>query len=120
METIKKIVAANVTYSGITLDTPLLIEYKHTGIYYFFKIKGSIHIFTGEESLKKYKEKKKKIFISSGYYAINRLAIPCNYDRINKNFWYINNCGDSYKINKVSKYAKKIHSELIKEEIKAL
>lgn len=29
-----------------------------------------------------------------------------------KHYWYINNDGDSYKVNKTSKYFKKIHSIL--------
>lgn len=117
MKTIKKVVAANVNYSGITFNTPLLIEYKHTGEYYFFKDNKGKHIFSNPDRIEQYKEKRKKIFISSGYYFIDRLAIPTNYDRTNKTWWYINNPDDTYKVNQVSKYSKKIHTELSKETI---
>lgn len=97
-------VAANVTYCNITENCKLTIEYKHTGKYYFKKTKKGIHVFSGEESAKL----QKNVFLSEGHYFINRLKI---------NDWYINNDGDTYKINKLSKYAKKLHAQLSAENI---
>jgi hypothetical protein len=107
-------IAANVTYSGAQFNTKLFIEYKHTGVYYFVKTSKGIHILSGIDSAKEKQAKGKNVFISSGYYFIDRLAIPTS----NNNKWYINNDGDTYMVNKVSKYGKKIHSELSKENIR--
>jgi len=117
METIKKIFAANVTYSGMTFNTPLLVEYEHTGVYFFIKKPKCIRILSGECSAIELRNKGKKVYVSEGYYFIKRLAIPTNYDIGTKTWWYINNPGDCYTLNKVSKYAKKIHTELSKEEM---
>ena len=46
------------------------------------------------------------------YNIVYRLAIPTINDKGQKHYWYINNDGDSYKVNKTSKYFKKIHSIL--------
>lgn len=97
-------VAANVTYHGITENCKLTIEYKHTGKYYFKKTSKGIHIFSGEESAKHHK----KVFVSEGHYFIDRLKLGD---------WYINNDGDTYLINKLSKYAKKLHAQLSVENI---
>lgn len=120
METIKKIIAANISYSGLTFNTPLLIEYKHTGVYYFFNSNRGKHQFSGIDTAKEYQQKGKKVQQSAGYYFISRLAIPTNYDTGTKTWWYINNADDTYKVNQVSKYAKKIHAELSKETINPL
>lgn len=106
-------IAANISYSGNTYNTKLFIEYKHTGKYYFMKTKKGKHILSGIESAIEKKQTGKKIFVSDGYYFIDRLSIPNG----NNDKWYINNPGDTYSINKVSKYAKKIHCELSKENI---
>ena len=91
MEKIKITIAANITYSCMTYNTPLHVEYEHTGEF-------------------TYKQGKKR-FKTDGYYFIKRLAIPNH----NGGIWYINNEGDSYTINKVSKYARKKHAEICKE-----
>ena len=46
------------------------------------------------------------------YYFIKRMAIPTINAKGDKSIWYINNDGDSYAINKVSKWGKKIHEQL--------
>lgn len=94
--TIKKTVAANITYIGNTFNTILFLEYKHTGEF-------------------SYKQGRKKIH-TKGYYFIDRIAIPTVNAKGEKDIWYITNSGDTYAINKVSKYAKKIHAELSKEQ----
>lgn len=93
---IKKTIAANITYSGNTFNTILFLEYKHTGEF-------------------SYKQGRKKIH-TIGYYFIDRIAIPTINAKGLKDIWYINNSGDNYSINKVSKYAKKIHNILSKEQ----
>lgn len=97
-------VAANVTYSGFTYNTPLIIEYEHTGIMYF---KKENHYTLHEDIAQRWKQEGKKVIEKPGYYFMKRLAIPSN-----GGLWYINNEGDSYKINKLSKYANKIHEQL--------
>ena len=109
METIKVKVAANITYDGVTFNTPLLIEYKHTGKQYF---KGKNHFTENLEIAEKWKAQGKKVTVKDGYYYIDRLAIPNINAKGEKDIWYINNAGDSYTINKTSKYAKKIHTML--------
>ena len=95
-------IAANVTYGTITQNSRLTLEYSHTGKYYFKKTPKGIHIFSDEESAKK----SKNVFVSEGHYFINRLRLG---------EWYINNDGDTYHINKVSKYGRKIHEQLSSE-----
>jgi hypothetical protein len=102
-------VAANITYSGITYNTPLIIEYKHTGVQYF---KGKASYTTNKDIAERWKAKGEKVIVKDGYYFIKRLAIPTINANGEKGIWYINNDGDSYSINKVSKFAKKIHNQL--------
>lgn len=111
----KHIFAANVTYSGHTYNTKLIFEYEHTGGYYFINDKKGKHTLSGEDSAKKYYEKGKKVFYSNGYYFIKRLAITTINAKGTEDIWYIDNSGDSYVINKISKYGKKIHSQLSEE-----
>ena len=95
MKNITIIVAVNLTYGGLTYNTPLKIEYKHTGEF-------------------TYKQGRKKLK-SAGYYYQYRLAIPTINADGKKDFWYINNEGDSYTVNKVSKFGRKLHAEITKE-----
>lgn len=115
-----KIIAANITYSGFTRDTRLLVEFKHTGTYYFFKQSKSIHILSGIDSALKQKARGKKIYVSGGQWVVDRLAIPCLIAVGKMDWWYIDNPGDYYQINKISKYAKRLYAELSKEEISVL
>lgn len=100
--------AANVTYAGLTYNTRLTVIYRHTGLQYVKR--GKITRHTSNIDLAK--EYKGKVEITSGYYYMYRLAIPNGND-----IWYINNCGDEYTINKVSKYGRKLHAELSKETL---
>lgn len=109
-------IAANITYSGFTYNTPLVIEYEHTGKQWFYT-KGKTTCFTENESIANdRKASGKKVVEKQGYYYIKRLAIPTINDKGEKIMWYINNPGDHYSINKVSKYGQKIHSEMSKEQ----
>ena len=111
----KKVFAANITYDGFTYNTKLLIEYEHTGGYYFMKTKNGKHILSGEESANNKMVVGKKVYYSNGYYFIKRLAIPTINAKGEHCYWYINNAGDSYSINKISKYGKKVHAILSAE-----
>lgn len=102
------IVAANIRYSGTTFNTKLKVEYKHTGERY----SNDTHEYTTEDGKRKV-EAGEKIKHTSGYWYIDRLAIYYGPDQ----YWYINNEGDNYEVNKVSKYGRKIHAELSKETI---
>ena len=106
--------AANITYSGRTFNTKLIVEYKHTGKQFFKNTRKGKHYLSGEESAKK---EKGKIFVSDGYYFIDRLAIPTINANGENDIWYINNFGDAYSVNKVSKFGKKIHQQLSEEKI---
>lgn len=112
---ITHIFAANITYSGFTYNTRLVIEYGHTGGYYFLLTKNGQHILSGEESAQDKIKKGKKVYYSNGYYFIKRLAIPTINAKGEKDIWYINNEGDTFKINHLSKYGEKIHEQLSKE-----
>jgi cytochrome c oxidase assembly protein Cox11 len=93
----------NITYSGFTYNTRLKVEYKHTGIQYHIKNKYTCD----KDIADSWIAKGKKVKVKQGNYFIYRIAIP------NQNsWWYISNSGDSYTLNKASKYFKKIHSEL--------
>jgi len=111
----KYIFAANITYSGFTHNTKLIVEYEHTGGYYFMNTKQGKHILSDEESAYKNISEGKKVYYSNGYYFIKRLAIPTINGKGQSDIWYINNSGDNYSVNKVSKYGKKIHSQLSTE-----
>jgi len=108
MKCINIIVAANVSYSGMTTNTKLLIQYKHTGKIYSTKNKTTYDVSIAEN----WKNKGNKVKESEGYYFIDRLAIPAITANGKNDYWYINNDGDGYSINKVSKYGKKIHTML--------
>ena len=105
-------VAANITYSGFTYNTPLIVEYKHTGKQWFYK-KGKIEHYTQSPEIVQEKLAKGiKITEKPGYYFIKRMAIPTINAKGQPDIWYINNPGDDYSINKASKYWKKIHEQL--------
>lgn len=114
MEQIKITIAANITYSGLTYNTKLHLEYEHTGKLYYCKKKREKH-YTYTESPNisdNWKKQGYKVIETPGYYFIKRIAIPTINAKGDDDMWYINNCGDNYRINKVSKYAKKIHAKL--------
>lgn len=109
--------AANISYGGLTYNTPLIVEYKHTGKQFIHNGSKGRHILLDRDTALEYLKKKKKVFYSDGYYFINRLAIPTINAKGEKDIWYINNEGDNYMLNKVSKYAKKIHAQLSEEKL---
>ena len=111
---IKIKVAANITYSGFTYNTPLIVEYQHTGKQWFFKPKGAKHEHYTEshEIAQDRINKGLKVTEKPGYYFIKRMAIPTINAKGLPDIWYINNLGDSYSVNKASKYWKKIHEQL--------
>lgn len=114
MEDIKIKVAANITYSGCTYNTPLIVEYQHTGKQWFYKPKRSkIEHYTENYEIAQGKIKEGlKVTEKPGYYFIKRMAIPTTNAKGQPDIWYINNSGDNYSINKGSKYWKKIHKQL--------
>lgn len=116
METVKIKVAGNITYSGFTYNSPLFVEYKHTGKLWRYN-KGKKQFYTSSEELaQKPINEGRKVIETSGYYFIERIAIPSrNADGSNEK-WYITNDGDCYTVNRTSKYWKKIHEQLSKEE----
>jgi hypothetical protein len=107
--------AANISYDGFTYNTKLICEYEHTGGYYFMKTNKGKYILDGEESANIKMKEGKKVFYSNGYFYIKRLAIPTVNAKGKSDIWYINNSGDTFQINKVSKYGKKIHKILSEE-----
>lgn len=118
MDTIKLTIAANITYSGNTFNTKLNVEYKHTGKIWYCKKKGKDY-YTSTDSpniVIDWNSKGYKVFETKGYYFMDRLSIPTINANGKSDVWYINNCGDDYRINKVSKYGRKIHAELSKIE----
>ena len=114
MKNLSIIIAANITYSGFTYNTKLLVEYKHTGKEWVYRKKHSKNeTITSNEEIAA--DRIKKGFIVKElppYYFISRLAIPSITASGKQDWWYINNLGDQYRINKVSKYGKKVHSIL--------
>lgn len=116
MENITVQFAANITYNGITENTRLTVEYKHTGKQWFYKVGRREHYTESAEIAKEKKEQGVKITEKPGYFFIDRLAIPTINAKGEPDIWYINNPEDFYTINKVSKYAKKIH-KLLSENI---
>ena len=113
---IKIKVAANITYSGFTYNTPLIVEYVHTGKQWFYK-KGKIEHYTQSVEIVKEKiAKGVKVTEKPGYYFIKRIAIPTINASGKPDIWYINNPGDPYSINKTSKYWKKMHEQLSKDQ----
>ena len=113
-------IAANITYSGMTYNTRLILEIKHTGEYYFCIKRGTTHVFSGIDSALQHKAKGKKVFKSSGHYYIGRMAVPAPMADGTAGIWYINNDGDSYSINRVSKYAQALYTEMAQEAINNL
>lgn len=116
MKTIKKTYAVNLTYNGFTFNTIAFFEYEHTGEYFILKGNKNDKIFNTIEDAKNKIKKHLKLFKSDGYFFIKRISIP-NGDGKE---WYINNSGDNYIINKVSKYGKKIHNELSKNKLEKI
>lgn len=112
------VVAANISYMDLTYNTLLKIHWKHTGQYYFTKSKKGKHNLSGIESAQAKKSKSKKVYVSSGYWFMDRLSIETTTIEGKKIDWFINNMGDIYSINKVSKFAKKVYAEAIKEDTK--
>lgn len=110
--------AANITYSGSTFNTILIVEYKHTGKQWFYKKPKQKHeTFTENEQIAIEKRNQGLIVTEKkGYYYVDRIAIPNVNAKGEKDIWYISNYGDSFKINKISKYGKKIHSQLSQEQ----
>jgi hypothetical protein len=109
MKEVKIKVAANITYHGFTYNTLLFVEYQHTGIQYY---KGKNHYTSDKDIADNWKAKGKKVTVKDGYYFIKRLAIPTVNAKGLPDIWYINNSGDFYTVNKVSKYWKKVHEQL--------
>lgn len=113
MEIIKFWIAANITYHGLTFNTPLLMEYRHTGLRYVRKSRSKVENYTSSFDIaKRYLSEGKKVIVKSGYYYIDRMAIKIPLDDGTIVDWYINNEGDHYIVNKVSKYAQRRHKEL--------
>jgi len=117
MKAIEKTYAVNLTYSGFTYNTKAYFEYEHTGEYYIIKGNKNDIICDTIDKVKNNMKKHLKLFKSDGYYYIKRIAIPTTLADGSKSKWYINNGGDYYRINKVSKYGKKIHNELSEQKI---
>jgi len=110
MKDIKVKVAANITYSGSTFNTVLLLEYCHTGKQWFYKKKASkSETFTESPEIAAEKMAKGlKVTEKQGYYFIKRIAIPTVNASGEKDIWYI----DKYVVNKVSKFGRKVHKAL--------
>lgn len=104
------IIAANVTYGGITYNTPLKIQFKHTGTQYYT---GKRKLTSSKQIAQRWIEQGKKVKLSEGHYFIDRLAVPTW--ELKKDWWYINNDGDLYTVNRLSKYGQKIYAEITKE-----
>ena len=108
--------AANITYSGATYNTPLIVTYKHTGRqYYWHKGRGANRreCITENEGIAHYRRASGlTVHERPGHWYMDRLAIPTINAKGEKDIWYINNSGDTYQINKVSKYGRKIHNLL--------
>lgn len=116
MKTIHLKFQANITYGGATFDTDLNIEYQHTGKEYHYK-KGKREFFTHSESIaEKNKTKGIKVKETPGYYFINRLSIPTVNAEGKIDTWYINNEGDTYKVNSVCEEGKRMHEILSRQQ----
>lgn len=108
------ITAANITYGGITQNTPVKVEYKHTGKIYFY---GKTGRYTqSAEIAAEWIAKGRRVKERPGYYFISRIAIPTTLSNGRKDWWYITNDGDNYQLNKASKFFRRIHSELSKDQ----
>lgn len=97
--------AGNITYKGFTYNSRLRVEYAHTGKLYYqrkgHKTLGDKYA-ASREIAEDLKAKGKKIQITSGYWFIDRIAIITGND-----YWYITNDGDTYSLNKASKFWQK-------------
>lgn len=109
MKTFKVQFVANVTYLENTFNTPLIVEYKHTGLMWY---KNKNHFTSSPEIAERWQKEGKKVKVDKGHYFIDRLAIPTINAKGEKDIWYINNPGDKYKINKVSKYGQKLQKQI--------
>ena len=110
-------VAANINYNGIDFNTKLYIEYKHTSKHFLKRKSKRSQVLTqtfDSEIAESWKEKGFYVEENDGFYFINRLAIPTINAKGENDIWYINNSGDNYRVNKLSKYAKKIHEQMCK------
>ena len=117
MEIKKFIVAANINYNGVDFNTKLHIEYRHTGKHYLKRKSKRSHVLTqtfDDEIAQSWKEKGFYVDENEGFYVMERLAIPTINAKGENDIWYINNCGDNYRVNKLSKYAQKIHEQMCK------
>ncbi len=108
MNTVKFTTVANISYDGFTYNSKINLEYSHTGEMYFKNSKKPIYT-TDIEIAKGWKCGYK---VKPGYFFIKRISIPTINAKGENDVWYIDNDGDTYSINKVSKYGKKIHSLL--------
>mgnify|MGYP003502769468 CR=1 FL=1 len=108
MQKVNFTTVANISYGGSTFTTKIFLEYSHTGEMYFKKSKKP-HYTTDIEIAKGWKG---GYITKPGYFFIKRISIPTINAKGENDVWYINNSGDTYSINKVSKYGKKIHSLL--------
>lgn len=103
----------DVTYSANRQITKVRAEYKHTGTIYELIKNGAVKKYTTDKSIAdNWAAKRYKINVKEGYYFVSRLAIPTITASGLSDWWYINNPGDFYQIHRVSKYGKKIHSQL--------
>lgn len=115
METKNFTVAANINYNGIDFTTKLHLEYKHTGKHYLKRKSKRSQVLTqtfDSGIAQSWKDNGFYVEENEGFYAMNRLAIPTINAKGENDIWYINNNGDNYRVNKLSKYAQKIHKQM--------
>jgi hypothetical protein len=117
MENLTILTAANITYGVMTYNTPVKVEYKHTGNRYILKSRSKTERYTSSlEIANDWKAKGRKVLVKSGYYFIDRIAIPNIQSTGKRDWWYITNEGDDYQVNKASKYWRRKHQELSQEQ----
>jgi hypothetical protein len=86
--------AANITYGVMTYNTPVKVEYKHTGHRYILKSRSKTERYTSSISIANdWKAKGRKVLVKSGYYFIDRIAIPNIQNTGKRDWWYITNEG---------------------------
>ena len=112
MKILKITTTGNITYSGLTYDTQLIIEYKHTGKEYRYKEKRTEKCTNSESIADEKRSKGINVTEKEGYYYIDRIAIPTVNAAGNNDIWYITNEGDNYKINSISESEKEIHKQI--------
>lgn len=122
METKTVKFVANITYSGSTFTTQLIVEYKHTGKQWFYKKpRQKYETFTENEQIAIEKiNQGLTVRETNGYYYIDRIAIPNINAKGERDIWYITNHGDTCKINKISKYGRNIHKQLTENQYEKL